>query len=259
MLCCFFQALISCFPCNIIPPLTDFLDDLSPAQSASERACKVLDGRDGIGGKTGSEVKGNPYIYWWHDGRGRSGTSCRVCTVVCPSGFPSAWCDDTGGRGRDRSHFGTFWTSGGFFDFPSSYPLEFGTLHCATENIVCDDDVMDSARLAIYSRTSRLQASPGRLFVPALLVMKERRCSATSRLLHLRGQALIGTSRSFAEVVAPRGEQDVTGTSRTVGLFNEGSGCDGWCTVAGWWTASRLSKCWSDDSACWIFVCAWRR
>ena len=45
--------------------------------------------------------------------------------------------------------------------------------------------------------------------------MKERRRSAISRVLDLRGQALIGTSRSFAEVVPPRGEQDVTGTSRT--------------------------------------------
>ena len=102
-----------------------------------------------------------------------------------------------------------------YFSFFFRVPAGIWDSSLCTENIVFDDDFKDSARLAIYSRTSRLQASPGRLFVPALLVMKERRCSATSRLLHLRGQTLIGTSRSFAEAVAPRGEQDVTGTSRT--------------------------------------------
>ena len=34
VLCCFVQALIKCFSCKIMPPLTDFLDCLSPAQSA---------------------------------------------------------------------------------------------------------------------------------------------------------------------------------------------------------------------------------
>ena len=38
----FVQALIRCFPCKIMPPLTDFLDCLSPAQSASARTCKAL-------------------------------------------------------------------------------------------------------------------------------------------------------------------------------------------------------------------------
>ena len=38
MLCCFVQTLIGCFPCRIMPSLTDFLDCLSPAQSASARA-----------------------------------------------------------------------------------------------------------------------------------------------------------------------------------------------------------------------------
>ena len=42
MLCCFVQALIRCFPSRIMPPLTDFLGCLSPAQIASVRACKAL-------------------------------------------------------------------------------------------------------------------------------------------------------------------------------------------------------------------------
>ena len=42
MLCCFVQALIRCFPCRTLPSLTDFLDRLSHAQSASARACKAL-------------------------------------------------------------------------------------------------------------------------------------------------------------------------------------------------------------------------
>ena len=42
MLCCFVQALIKCFPCKIVLPLTDFLDCLSPAQSTSARACNAL-------------------------------------------------------------------------------------------------------------------------------------------------------------------------------------------------------------------------